>query len=149
MTVGESPYGGEHGGKDVKSEGKNTLKRPAAADGKPPTSHKGATKKRPSAAVEESPTSPKGDTPTRQRERTAGEEVTLDNMTKREKQKYDDAMIMSENSQQLSLMVVNLKQSHSNRWKEHIISTPNKELQQEWKALTSIGYGNQKVVNLG
>jgi hypothetical protein len=109
--------------------GANTMKRPATAD--------------------KAFTTPTGASPTRQRERQAGDPVTLDNMTKREKQKYDDAMMMSENDAQLSLMVVNLKATQTNHWKEHIQSTANKDLQSEWKAINSIGYGNQKVPNLG
>ena len=69
-------------------------------------------------------------------------------MTKREKQQFDDAMRMSENNEQLSRMVVNLKQNQTNHWKYFIQHTPNKELKQEWAAIHTIGYGNQKVVNL-
>jgi hypothetical protein len=100
--------------------------------------------KKPSAANDDD----KAPSPTRQRERLPGEVVTLDNMTKREKQKYDDAMMMSENNEALSLQVVNLKQSHTNHFKNYIQAVPNQEVNAEWNAINSIGYGNQKVVKL-
>jgi hypothetical protein len=63
--------------------------------------------------------------------REKGAPVTLENMTPRERVKYNDAMMMSENNSQLSLMVVNLKQKHNNHWKDYVQATPNKELAQE------------------
>ena len=137
---GGSPYAGDHGGYQT------PRKRPAGAG-----ELARGTKKRPSAADganDGTDGDPDDPTPTRQRERQAGESVTLENMTKRERTKYDDAMMMSENNQQLSLMVCNLRQNHTNHWKNYIQGTPNKELQQEWAAINQIGYGNQKVVNL-
>lgn len=90
----ESPYVRGNGGADDP-----TKKRPAAAEG----SAKGIVSlKWPAAALV-----------TRQREREPRATVTVENMTKKEKQKFDDAMMMSENNEQLSLMVVNLKQNQT------------------------------------
>ena len=65
-------------------KGHGVMKRPSSANGLPSLS----------------------EPPQRQRERAPGDEVTVANMTKRERKKYDDAMMMSENNEQLSLMVV-------------------------------------------
>lgn len=62
--------------------------------------------------------------------------------------KYDAAMLLTQGDEELSRAVVNIDRTHNNQWKNAIHGSAPQELRDEWQAVSTCGFGNQKRLNL-
>jgi hypothetical protein len=58
--------------------------------------------------------------------------------------KYEQAMILSGQDNDLAVMVTQIKPSHTNMWRDAIDGPCAQELKAGWRAVTQAGWGTQK-----